>query len=116
MDHGWSAGAVGMAGIGAAIYAGPVDFAGTAPDELCAGVQRNIVGPHHANAHNHGSVAVAYGSSGHFSGWLALGGGGNRTGNYGENPSGKQHVAVPQGGTEGNSFPEFILGWTTGVK
>jgi hypothetical protein len=45
-----------------------------------------------------------------------LGGGGNRTGNYGENPSGKQHVAVPQGGTEGNSFPEFILGWTTGVK
>jgi hypothetical protein len=24
--------------------------------------------------------------------------------------SGRSH---PQGGTEGNSFPEFILGWTT---
>ena len=72
MDYGGGAGAVGMAGVGTAICAGHVDFAGIAPNELCAGVQCDTVGPHHADAHDHGSVAVAYGSGGHFSGWMAL--------------------------------------------
>ena len=73
VDYGGGAGAVGMAGVGTALCAGPVDFAGIAPDELCPGVQCDPVGPHRADAHDHGSVAVAYGSGGHFSGRLALG-------------------------------------------
>jgi hypothetical protein len=32
-------------------------------------------------------------------------------------PQGKRaDGAHPQGGTDGNSFPEFILGWTAGMK
>ena len=73
VDHGGGAGAVGLAGVDAAICAGPVDFAGIATDVLCAGIQCDTVGPHHADAHDHGPVTVAYGSGGHFSGRLALG-------------------------------------------
>jgi hypothetical protein len=42
-----------------------------------------------------------------------LGGVGNKTANCRKHPSVKPYAAVPQGGTDGNAFPVFILGWTT---